>query len=244
MKFNKDKTLVITGAGISVESGIQPFRGGNGIWNENPMEMATNKKFMSQPETFLYWYYKRFASCKDAQPNEAHRLLAASGVRLVTQNIDALHVKAGHPENSLVQIHGNIFFKRKLDCKNRQGLVPADWESVRDGEEKKDLMRLFEIRNGRVESNSYRPHILLFDEIYSELYEFEVALEWIQLAETLVFIGTSNSVGITSIALDLAIEHGRRIVVVDPNPAPSLLNVGAEVFKMTAVEYCREVFSN
>jgi NAD-dependent deacetylase len=71
-----ENIVVITGAGISVESGIQPFRGKSGIWEENPMEMATYNKFSTDPGHFLEWYYNRFASCKDAQPNAAHEILA------------------------------------------------------------------------------------------------------------------------------------------------------------------------
>ncbi len=57
-------TVVITGAGISVESGIQPFRGKNGLWNENPTEMATYRNFRTNTSAFLQWYYHRFVSCK------------------------------------------------------------------------------------------------------------------------------------------------------------------------------------
>ena len=107
-----ENIVVITGAGVSVESGIQPFRGKSGIWEENPMEMATYHKFSTDPGHFLEWYYNRFASCKDALPNAAHEILASKNIKVITQNIDNLHIKANHPVESLVEIHGNINYKR------------------------------------------------------------------------------------------------------------------------------------
>ena len=105
--MNQNKIVVITGAGISVESGIKPFRGTNGIWNENPTSMATYAKFTEDPAHFLSWYYERFVSCKDALPNATHEILAKQNIRVITQNVDNLHKKARHPQDSLIEIHGH-----------------------------------------------------------------------------------------------------------------------------------------
>lgn len=243
-KINMENIVVITGAGISVESGIQPFRGKSGLWEENPMEMATFNKFRTEPGHFLEWYYNRFASCKDALPNTAHEILANKNVKVITQNIDNLHIKANHPKKNLVEIHGNINYKRKINAEHIDELEIADWQSVREDNLKKDLIWLFNLTEGGMinEKKSYRPHILLFDEYYTELYQYEKALKWILESETVIFLGTSNSVGFTQGALEVGVGNNKKLIVVDPNPSPSFIRPGVEILKMTASDFCKMYF--
>jgi NAD-dependent deacetylase len=242
--MNHQKTVFITGAGISVESGIQPFRGKSGLWNENPMEMATFAKFESKPADFLTWYYHRFVSCKDALPNEAHVILAQQKVKVITQNIDNLHKKAEHPSESLIEIHGNIHYKRKINDTSINDLVIAHWEKLDENNLEKELFREFNIgNNGAINyQKSFRPHILLFDEYYTALYQHEHAQDWIKQSNTVVFIGTSNSVGITATTLEIAYLNKKKIIVVDPNPSPSLVLPGIKILKQTAIEFCKHFF--
>ena len=242
----ENKIVVITGAGISVESGIKPFRGTNGIWNENPTSMATYAKFTEDPAHFLSWYYERFVSSKDALPNATHEILAKESIRVITQNVDNLHKKAGHPQDYLIEIHGNINFKRKIQASSLRELVVANWEDVDPENLVEELFRVFNIGKGGVidQIESYRPQILLFDEFYTDLYESEIALDWVNDAETVIFMGTSNSVGITSMTLEMAYRKGKQIIVVDPNPSPSLLLPGVEVFKEMASDFCKRFFSS
>ena len=105
----EDNTLYITGAGVSAESGIPTFRGTDGLWtvgsqNYTPQEMATRQMYLSHPDEFLLWYFKRFASYRHIQPNAVHHWLADK--RLVTQNIDGLDGKAGNA--AYVPIHGRL----------------------------------------------------------------------------------------------------------------------------------------
>ncbi len=239
-----ENIVVITGAGISVESGIQPFRGKNGIWEENTMEMATYNKYSKDPGHFLEWFYNRFVSCKDALPNTAHNILANKNIKVITQNIDNLHIKANHPKESLVEIHGNIHYKRKIDAENIEKLVIADWQSVNEENIKKDLFDLFVITEGGKinEKKSYRPHILLFDEFYTELYQYEKAISWVLSANTIIFMGTSNSVGFTSGALQMSIKKNKKIIVVDPNPSLSFVHPEVDLIKMTASDFCKMYF--
>jgi NAD-dependent deacetylase len=236
--------VVITGAGISVESGIQPFRGKNGLWNENPMEMATYRNFRTNTGSFLQWYYHRFVSCKDALPNKAHSILATNNIKVITQNIDNLHIKAKHPLENLIEIHGNINYKRKIHAQYRNELEWANWNNVDEHHLEQELFKLFQIGNDGVidESNSYRPHILLFDEYYTELYQHEEAHQWLDDADTFIFMGTSNSVGFTYGALQMAINNGKKTIVVDPNPAPSFNHPGVEIIQSTATEFCSSFF--
>ena len=239
-----ENIVVITGAGVSVESGIQPFRGKSGIWEENPMEMATYHKFSTDPGHFLEWYYKRFASCKDALPNAAHEILASKNIKVITQNIDNLHIKANHPVESLVEIHGNINYKRTINAEDLEELVLADWLNVSEESLKKDLFGLFNITEGGKinEKTSYRPHILLFDEYYTELYQYEKAITWILSADTIIFMGTSNSVGFTSGALQIGVSKNKKVIVVDPNPSPSFIHSEVDLIKMTASDFCKMYF--
>lgn len=239
-----ENIVVITGAGVSVESGIQPFRGKNGIWEENPMEMATYHKFNSEPGHFLKWYYNRFISCKDALPNTAHEILANKNVKVITQNIDNLHLKANHPKSSLVEIHGNINYKRKINAENLDELELADWQSIKEDNLEKELFDLFFItEGGRInEKKSYRPHILLFDEYYTELYQYEKAITWLLSADTIIFMGTSNSVGFTSGALQIGVSKNKKVIVVDPNPSLSFIHPNVDLIKMTASDFCKMYF--
>jgi NAD-dependent deacetylase len=254
-----NRIVVITGAGISVDSGIQPFRGKNGLWNENPTTMASYEKFCDDPGHFLSWYYHRFVRCRDALPNVTHEILAAHQIRVISQNVDNLHIKAGHDTKRLIEIHGNINYKRKIPVTHREDLVLANWDAVNGLAENTDLATkpaihdplvqgLFELfhigKNGQIDfENSYRPHILLFDEYYSELYESEIALDWVKEADTVIFMGTSNSVGITNMVLESAMRRSKEIKVVDPNPAPSFRFPGIEIIESTAMDFCSQYFT-
>lgn len=239
-----ENIVVITGAGISVESGIQPFRGKNGLWNENPMEMATYRNFRTNTGSFLQWYYHRFVSCKDALPNKAHEIMASNKIKVVTQNIDNLHIKAKHPIENLIEIHGNINFKRKIHAQYRNELEWANWDSVNENNLEQQLFELFHIQSdGAIDENkSERPHILLFDEYYTELYQYNKALHWLDEADTIIFMGTSNSVGFTYGALQEGLNARKKIIVVDPNPAPTFNIPGVEIIKETATEFCEQYF--
>jgi len=114
------RVLVVTGAGISAESGIPTFRGAGGYWrNLDPTKLATQSAFDSDPEIVWQWYRERRDTIRRAQPNNAHRAVtrlsaAADEFLLLTQNVDDLHLRAewdGYtiPGDQLVQIHGDIF---------------------------------------------------------------------------------------------------------------------------------------
>jgi NAD-dependent deacetylase len=112
--------VVLTGAGISTESGIPDFRSRTGIWAQyDPMEYATIDAFLEDPVKVWEFYGKRLAMLDDAQPNEGHRALAELEDRgwvtaVVTQNIDRLHERAG--SRVVVEVHGSIRTSSCLDC--------------------------------------------------------------------------------------------------------------------------------
>jgi NAD-dependent deacetylase len=123
-----DCAVVLTGAGISVPSGIPDFRSpGTGLWeNVDPMEVAHIDAWRRDPDRFWSFYGQRFASLTDKEPNDAHRALAELERRglvraVITQNIDRLHRLAG--SERLIEVHGSIDRSVCLEC---GGKVPID----------------------------------------------------------------------------------------------------------------------
>ncbi|MCX7999371.1 MAG: NAD-dependent protein deacylase, partial [Leptospiraceae bacterium] len=117
---NSNKVAVITGAGVSAESGIPTFRGAGGYWrNYKAEELATPEAFAKNPKLVWEWYDMRRKVCLNAQPNPAHNVIAEMEsfypeFYLITQNVDGLHRRAG--SKKLVQIHGDIFTVRCTSC--------------------------------------------------------------------------------------------------------------------------------
>ena len=241
--------LYITGAGVSAESGIPTFRGEDGYWtigssNYTPQEMATRKMYLTQPDQFLLWYFKRFAKYRNIKPNSVHKWLADK--KLITQNIDGLDRKAGN--TSFIPIHGSI---DKVTRFHGQNDVPelevAPWEEIETVFHKNDdteylkklLLDAFKISAKTLSPEpkiSLKPFVLLFDEYYSELYKVSKAEQMFDQAVNFVFMGTSFSVNITNMALQTALARGCTISIVDPKPI-KIIAQNVEYFKMTAKEY-------
>ena len=116
------RVLVLTGAGVSAESGIPTFRGKDGYWrNLDPTKLATPEAFARDPQLVWDWYRERRKRIRNARPNAAHEAIARLAQRtdeflLVTQNVDDLHVRAGIPAERMVRIHGDIFVTRCSSC--------------------------------------------------------------------------------------------------------------------------------
>jgi NAD-dependent deacetylase len=116
------RVLVLTGAGVSAESGIPTFRGKDGYWrNLDPTKLATPEAFARDPQLVWEWYRERRQRIRNARPNAAHEAIArfgkhTDGFLLVTQNVDDLHARGGLPAQKMVQIHGDIFVTRCSRC--------------------------------------------------------------------------------------------------------------------------------
>src|SRR6266436_881766 len=116
------RVLVLTGAGVSAESGIPTFRGKDGYWrNLDPTKLATPEAFARDPQLVWDWYRERRQRIRDARPNAAHEAIAklaqhADEFLLVTQNVDDLHGRAGVSPEKMVQIHGDIFVTKCSRC--------------------------------------------------------------------------------------------------------------------------------
>ena len=135
------RVLVLTGAGVSAESGIPTFRGKDGYWrNLDPATLATPEAFAKDPGLVWAWYRERRQRIRNAQPNPAHKAIAklaqhAQEFLLVTQNVDDLHARAGSSKEKMVQIHGDIFVTRCSRCDFRRRDYEHDHEHAHESED-------------------------------------------------------------------------------------------------------------
>jgi NAD-dependent deacetylase len=227
VRREEGRVVVLTGAGISAESGIPTFRGREGYWvvgsrNYVPTQMATHEMFESSPEEVWRWYLYRFGACRLAEPNAGHRAIAelerALGGRftLVTQNIDGLHRRAGSSPERTYCIHGDAAWVRcAREC--GAGKLPLpDFPAVRS----KDVPFSHEERQKLTCPRCQgwlRPHVLWFDEYYDEEnYRMDSALRAASQASLLLVVGTS---GATNLPMQIGqIARRRDIAMVDVNP--------------------------
>jgi len=130
------RVFVITGAGVSAESGIPTFRGKDGYWrNLDPGKLATAEAFARDPKLVWEWYRERRQRIRNAQPNPAHEAITklaehADNFLLVTQNVDDLHARAGIMEAKMVQIHGDIFVTRCSRCDFSRRDRSEEWQEI------------------------------------------------------------------------------------------------------------------
>jgi NAD-dependent protein deacetylase/lipoamidase len=131
------RVLVLTGAGVSAESGIPTFRGKDGYWrNLDPTKLATPEAFARDPQLVWDWYRERRKRIRNARPNAAHEAIArlahhTDEFLLVTQNVDDLHARGGIPAQKMVQIHGDIFVTRCSRCDWRAEFRDAEENNIR-----------------------------------------------------------------------------------------------------------------
>lgn len=196
------KLVVLTGAGISAESGIKTFRDSDGLWEgHDVMEVASPEGFRKNPELVLDFYNKRRAQLMDVQPNEAHYILAQLQenfeVHIVTQNVDDLHERAG--SKNIIHLHGELLKVRSINNSS----VFYEWKT--------------DINLGDTDKhgNQLRPHIVWFGE---EVPEIENALTIVEQADFLVVVGTSLKVYPAAGLINYAKQH-IPVYYIDPKPA-------------------------
>ncbi len=226
------RLVVLTGAGISAESGIPTFRGAEGYWtigsrNYVAQELATEAMFRRQPELVWSFYLDRIRTYRHAQPNPAHLSVAdlesALGDRfqLITQNVDGLHLMAGNDPARVYQIHGNL---RQARCAEACGKPP--WPLPREA-----LLTLSRDRDqpmSEVERSALRcpacggwarPHVLWFDEYYDEEnFHFDSSLRAAERADLLLVVGTSGATNLPNLIAQQAARQGSVIFEVNPEP--------------------------
>jgi NAD-dependent deacetylase len=197
--------VALTGAGVSTESGIPDFRSAGGIWDRyDPYEVASIDAFHRDPERVWEFYALRLDVLRDAQPNPAHRALAAleeAGLlqALVTQNVDGLHAAAG--SRDVVEVHGSIGGGICLACGYREANV-------------RPLLPLPRCaRCGAV----LKPGVVMFGELL-DAAAIDRAIALAQGAALLLVVGTSLEVWPVAGIPDETLTHGGRLAIVNRDP--------------------------
>jgi NAD-dependent deacetylase len=173
--MNKKRLVVLTGAGISAESGLKTFRDSDGLWEGYDInEVATATAWRRNPALVLEFYNMRRQNVREAQPNAAHMVLAELendfDVRIITQNIDDLHERGG--SSHVLHLHGEIF---KMRSEANEDLVYPIYETISMGEKAEDGAQL-------------RPHIVWFEEAVPMMEE---AVRLTRQADIFLIVGTS-----------------------------------------------------
>jgi NAD-dependent deacetylase len=222
--------LVVTGAGVSLASGIPTFRGQDpgAIWKKDVTELGTHRFFREDPAGSWHFFLTRFAKVEGARPNPAHHALVAlerwqlargGAFLLVTQNIDTLHEQAG--STRLVKVHGT---SDRFRCDREhcplgppRGSLPAS--AVDLGAFRRDPIPAHLPRCPHC-GGYLRMHVLWFDEYYTmhDDYRFEEVMRAAERAEVVLFAGTSFAVGVTDLVLSAARSRGARVFNIDPTP--------------------------
>jgi len=241
--------LVVTGAGISLASGIPTFRGTDpdAIWKRDVTELGTFHYFCEDPVGSWRWYLSRFEKTLGARPNPAHTALVALEERirraggellLVTQNIDGLHREAG--SQNLIEVHGRADRVRcpRRGCPNGApaGSLPrAEFDLARFAEDPCDatLPRCPHCQT------ILRQHVLWFDEYYDshQDYQWSRVLEASADCDAVLFVGTSFSVGVTDLILRAALGRGVPVLSIDPAVAriPGVVSLQARAEEVLPV---------
>lgn len=199
---------VLTGAGISAESGVPTFRGSGGLWKTyRPEELATPEAFQRDPRLVWDWYLWRRSKIREAQPNAGHAALVrledrCSRFTLITQNVDGLHDRAG--SRNILPVHGDIWTIRCTAC----------------GSERRDLRPEFPEVPPRCECRGLlRPGVVWFGEDLP-LVTWRKSEEAVREAEVFLVIGTSAQVYPAAGLIALAKSAGARVIEINPDETP------------------------
>ena len=224
------KIVVLTGAGISAESGLKTFRDANGLWEEYPVaKVATHEGWLTDPTLVTNFYNMLRKKCWNVKPNEAHKLVAALeqqyDVTVVTQNVDNLHEQAG--STKVIHLHGELMkvcSSRDVDDPRYQQTLTPDNCEIEPGTKAGDGSLL-------------RPFIVFFGEAVPNI---GIAAEKVQEADILIIIGTSLNVYPAAGLLHYA-RPSVPIYLIDPNPISAGERV--EQFLKGASEGMKELYS-
>ena len=205
----KKKLVVLTGAGVSAESGISTFRDSDGLWEQYKVEdVASIEGWYRNPGLVLDFYNARRAQLAQVRPNEAHRSIASLeneyDITVVTQNVDNLHERAG--STRIIHLHGELTKVRPENCCNEtDGFSEAAVFDIGT-----DSISLGDMApNGK----QLRPHIVWFGEAVPKI---EAAIDAVEAADIILIVGTSLQV-YPAAGLYAYAKAGTPIYIIDPN---------------------------
>lgn len=226
------KIVVLSGAGMSAESGINTFRDAGGLWEQYPVEqVATPEGYARDPELVTNFYNERRKQLLSVEPNEGHKLVAELEkdyeVTVVTQNVDNLHEKAG--SSNVIHLHGEL---TKV-C------------SSKDPNNKKFIKELspdhYEVKMGDLagDGSQLRPFIVWFGEAVPEI---EHAIQYVSKADIFIIIGTSMNVYPAAGLLNYA-TAAQKIFLIDPKEVKVNSGYNITVIRKGASEGMKELIS-
>jgi len=227
MKYQKPSLVILSGAGISQESGIATFRDADGLWEgHDVMEVATPQGWNNNPALVLDFYNKRRAQLLEVEPNEAHhlcyRLEKHYDVHIITQNVDDLHERAGSTQ--VLHLHGELL-------KARSSRVHDHIQSCRGDINLGDLAS---------DGSPLRPHIVWFGE---DVPLLEKAVDICAKARTIIIVGTSLQVYPAASLYQYA-RQDATIYYVDPNAASASLPERIRLLPHVATTGMQMVYNN
>lgn len=228
---------ILTGAGVSAESGIPTFRGPEGYWkvgsrNYKPQEIGTYQMFRQRPEEVWKWYLFRRTVCHQSSPNPGHEAIVnleemfQDRFALITQNVDGLHLRAGNSLERTFLVHGSLEYVRCADGCTRE-LFPFP-EGIGDKTRETELTEA----EKKILTCPYcgdwtRPHILWFDEYYDEeYYRFQSSMMRALETGLLITIGTSGATTLPVRVVEVVLS--REVPMIDINIAPNVFGQSAE----------------
>ncbi len=206
------RVVVLTGAGISTDSGIPDFRGPNGIWTKNPAaEKASNlSNYLADGDLRqAAWQHRLVAPAWDAKPNRGHELIVELERRgqlhaLVTQNIDGLHQRAGNSADKVIEVHGTVWFTRCWECNDRRDMSEA-LDRVRAGEADPPCL----VCGGILKSDTISFGQALVPEVIDR------ALRVSEEADVLLAVGSTLSVYPAANCVPRAKAAGAKIIIIN-----------------------------
>jgi NAD-dependent deacetylase len=196
------KLVILTGAGMSAESGISTFRDSNGLWNNYPVEqIATPEGFRANPKLVLDFYNHRRRELLKAEPNEGHKGLAALEeyfkVYIITQNVDNLHERAG--STHVIHLHGELMKSCSVNNTGKSFPIPPENPDIHIG-------------NKAPDGGQLRPFIVWFGEAVPKIEE---AVQYVESSDIFVIIGTSLNVYPAAGLLNY-VRNGQPTFLIDP----------------------------
>ena len=202
------KIVVLTGAGISADSGLRTFRDTDGLWEGYKVEeVCTPEAFARNPQLVIDFYNERRRQAQAAEPNAAHRALAELEkyyqVQIITQNVDDLHERAG--SSTVLHLHGELNKARSSADEN----YVVEWTGDQS------------INDTDPQGYPMRPHIVWFGEAVPLI---ETAARWVSQADKVLVVGTSMQVYPAAGLLEYAPYEAERYLV-DPRPPKGLANI-------------------
>lgn len=224
--------VVLSGAGMSAESGISTFRDAGGLWDKYPvMQVATPEGYARDPELVINFYNERRKQLLDVEPNAGHRGVAELekdfNVTVVTQNVDNLHERAG--STHVIHLHGEL-------TKVSSSRDPYNPRFIRELNPEE-----YEVKLGdRAEDGSqFRPFIVWFGEAVPEI---ERAIDYVEKADIFVIIGTSMNVYPAAGLLNYVPRHAE-VYLIDPKPVDTHSMRPIHVIRKGASEGVKELKS-